>query len=135
MSVSAIRDKVAGAKDIKVEAFHSDAWDVDLEIRGMSGASRGQLMAGAYDENGAVDYTVFYPMLLIGTVCDPETHEPVFTEGDVAFLNSKSAEALEQIGTVAMRLSGLSKTDLAGAEKNSATGSASSTGSAKPSEE
>ena len=131
MSISDIRGKIAAAKDIKSEPFYSPAWDVNLEIRGMSGAARGQLMAGAYDEEGKVDYAVFYPMLIIATVCDPETHEPVFTAGDVEFLNGKSAEALEQVATVAMRLSGLSKGDITSAEKNSATGSASSTESVK----
>ena len=114
-----IRDKIASATDIKKQTVHSNAWDCDVEVRGMSGTARAAVMAAGYNEEGVVDYLAFYPAVLIATCYVPETDLPLFDAADRDMLNSKSATGLEELALPAMKLSGLSKDDLKSAEKNS----------------
>ena len=113
-----LRDKIASAQDIKKEIVHSVAWDCDVEVRGMSGGARADVMEAGYNDEGTVDYRAFYPAVLIATCYVPETDLPLFEAADRDLLNSKSATALEELALPAMRLSGLSKDDLKVAEKN-----------------
>lgn len=129
MTRQELRDKIAGAQDIKKEIVHSAAWDCDIEVRGMSGTARAEVMEAGYNEDGRVDYKAFYPVLLIATCYVPgetnaagqytPTNVALFEAGDRDLINSKSAEALEELAQPAMRLSGLSKDDLKRAEKDS----------------
>lgn len=138
MTRQELRDKIARAQDIKKEIVHSDAWDCDVEVRGMSGTARADVMAAAYDEDGNVDYKAFYPVVLIASCFVPGTTDEVgqYTPTDIALfdaadrdlLNAKSAAALEELALPAMRLSGLSKDDLARAEKKSAATPSSASG-------
>lgn len=114
-----LRDKIASAQDIKKEIVHSVAWDCDIEVRGMSGTARADVMEAGYTDAGDVDYRAFYPALLIATCYVPETDLPLFEAADRDLLNSKSSAALEELAMPAMRLSGLTKDDLARAEKGS----------------
>ncbi len=123
-----LRDKIASAQDIKKEIVHSNAWDCDVEVRGMSGAARAAVMEAGYSDD-KVDYLAFYPAVLIATCYVPETDTPLFDAGDRDMLNSKSATALEELALPAMKLSGLSKDDLKVAEKNSAPAPISAPGS------
>jgi hypothetical protein len=129
MSRSALRDQIFNAQDIKKEIVHSTAWDCDVEVRGMSGTARASVMAVGYDDEGRVDYAAFYPAVIIATAYVPGTEEALFDAADRDLLNTKSASALEELALPAMKLSGLSKDDLKGAEKNSVPAPISESGS------
>ena len=101
-----LREKILAAKDIRSERVHVPEWGVEVEVRSMTGAQRARVLQGA-TVDGEVDLERLYPILLIETVYDPETGEPVFDAADRDALNAKNSGALERIAKVAMRLSGI----------------------------
>lgn len=105
----ALRDKIFEARDIPTEAVEVPEWGVTVEVRGMTGADRSRLMDMAITESGDVDVKVIYPEIVISTAYDPETGERVFTDDDADALQSKSAQAIDRIAEVGMRLSGFAK--------------------------
>jgi hypothetical protein len=119
MDRNALRAHIFNSLDIQKQLVHAKTWGCDVEVRGMNGTARAAVMR-SYDENGRVDYGLFYPAILIATCYVPGTEERLFDEVDRDLLNTKSAAGLEELALPAMQLSGLSKQDLASAEKNSA---------------
>lgn len=101
-----LRERILSAQDIQSERVHVPEWDVEVEVRSMTGAQRARVLQGA-TVDGEVDLERLYPILLIETVYDPETGEPVFEAADRDALNAKNSGALERIAKVAMRLSGI----------------------------
>jgi hypothetical protein len=125
-----LREKILGASDIRREQVHVPEWEVEVEVRGLTGAQRARLMKNSVDAKGAVDFERMYPELLIASTFEPETGEPLFTAADRDALSAKSGAALERIAQAAMRLSGLNPGAAENAEKNSeATPSDASTSS------
>lgn len=128
--MSKIREQILAARDIRSETVAVPEWGVTVEVRGLTGTQRARLMKNGFDARGAVDFERLYPELIIASVFDPETGEPVFGDADREALNAKSGAALEQVAQAAMRISGLSPDSGAQAEKNSsATPSDASTSS------
>lgn len=113
--MSSLRDKILAAPDIQSEAVFIPAWDVTVEVRGMTGQQRGAFLQQVMTKTGQMDFQKMYPLLLVLTVFDPETNEPVFKMGDMDALGGKSGAALELVAQVSMRLSGLNPEQ---AEKN-----------------
>jgi hypothetical protein len=114
-----LRDKIFAAKDIKEEKVLVPEWDTELLIKGLNGKDRSDLLAACIDmKTGSMDLEKLYPMLIIATAYDPETGEKVFEATDRDQINTKSGGALEKVGQVAMKLSGLNKDDLENAKKN-----------------
>lgn len=101
-----LRERILSAQDIQSERVYVPEWDVEVEVRSMTGAQRARVLQGA-TVDGEVDLERLYPILLIETVYDPETGEPVFEAADRDALNGKNSGALERIAKVAMRLSGI----------------------------
>lgn len=101
-----LRERILSAQDIRSERVYVPEWDVEVEVRSMTGAQRARVLQGA-TVDGEVDLERLYPILLIETVYDPETGGPVFNPADRDALNSKNSGALERIAKVAMRLSGI----------------------------
>lgn len=104
--MSDLRERILAADDIASERVHVDAWGVDVEVRGMSGRARAEVMQKSL-EGGALNLARAYPLLVIGCTFDPETGERVFSESDFEAVSEKAGGALEQIAMVAARLSGL----------------------------
>jgi hypothetical protein len=135
--MSALRDKILNAKDIKSEVVHVDEWDADVEIRGLSGAERASLVDkatvketdGEGKHTSRVDQSALYPLLIIATAYEPGG-EKLFTDGDRDAINGKSAGALEKVAAVSMRLSGMG--DQTVIAKNSATTLSADSASASP---
>ena len=119
MNRKELRDQIFNSDDIKKELVHSAVWNCDVEVRGMSGTAHAAVIK-CYDDAGKVDYALFYPAVIIATCYVPGTEEALFEDADRDLLNTKSASGLEELALPAMKLSGMSKADLAGAEKNSA---------------
>lgn len=86
----------------------------------MTGRERAQAMKEYVGEDGSVDAERLYPALIVATVYDPETNEPVFKPEDADTLNLKNSAALEKLATVSIRLSGMGQkaVDEAGKESS-----------------
>lgn len=124
---SLLRDKILAAPDIRTERVSVPDWGVEFDVRGMTGTERARVIAASTvheeDDNGKAvtrqDQAILYPLLLIATVIDPSTGEPVFGPNDRDALNEKSAGVLEQVGLVACRLSGITQDEVKAIRKNS----------------
>jgi hypothetical protein len=103
-----LRDRIFAADDIGKEEIHVPQWDVNLELRTMTAAERSKMLGSAADDDGNMNFDELYPRILIATVFDPESGEPVFSAEDVASLQNKSAAAVEFVAQKSMALSGLS---------------------------
>lgn len=109
--MSDLRSQILNADDSQVETVTVPEWaGVTLEMRGLTGKERARYMEEAFDvSTGTANFERIYPALIIASAHDPETGDLVFEPADRDILNSKSAAALERIGKVAARLSGLDK--------------------------
>lgn len=113
-----IREKILSSKDIKEEIIEIEEWDATVLIRGLNGAKRARLLQNNIDKQGAINFERMYPELLILTVHDPETKEPVFQPEDRDVLNTKNGGVIEKLVQVAMTLSGLDAQAVENAVKN-----------------
>ncbi len=115
---SELRQQILDYDDLESEMVEVPQWGgVKLLVKGMNGRARARFLKASAN-NGQVDFERFYPELLIATVHDPESEEPVFATADRDALNNKSGSALDQLASVAMRLSGLSDNSVKEAEKD-----------------
>ena len=104
-----IRDKIIAADDIGTEVVHVPSWDVDVQVRGLSLGQRNDALSASREEDGNLNLSKYYALIIIATVSDPETGEQVFTEADVPMLLSKSSEPADLLAKKALALSGLSE--------------------------
>lgn len=106
----ALRDKIFEAQDIESELVEVPEWGVTIDVRGMTGGDRSRLMSKALDpDTGNINVEVIYPELVIASSYDPEDGGRVFTDGDTAAIQEKSAAAIDRVAKVALRLSGLAE--------------------------
>lgn len=100
-----LRDQILNSNDIPKELVKVKEWGISIEVRGMTGAERTRILDLAQDEKG-MNLQMVYPEIVISTAFDAETGEKIFSPEDRAALLSKSANALDSLATVGMRLSG-----------------------------
>lgn len=100
-----LRDQILNSNDIPKELVKVKEWNTEIEVRGMTGAERTRILDLAQDEKG-MNLQMVYPEIVISTAFDPVTGEKIFTPEDRTALLSKSANALDSLATVGMRLSG-----------------------------
>src|SRR5688572_30605853 len=129
-----LRDKILNINDIKRERLTVEEWGVELEVRSMIGTQRARLLNaitekpnGNGEGNGKIDGSKMQAMVIIETVYDPETGNKVFEEADRDAIMGKNASALDKVGKVALRLSGM-----AGDEEKNASGANGSSTTASP---
>ncbi len=122
-----IRDQILTAQDIPSESVDVPEWGVKVEVRGMTGAERTRIMDKAVGQTGDVNLQFVYPEIVIATSFDPESGEQIFSPSDRDALLAKSANALDRLASVGMRLSGFTQesADVAGKD-SSATATADS---------
>lgn len=122
-----IRDQILAAQDIPSESVDVPEWGVKVEVRGMTGAERTRIMDKAVGQTGDVNLQFVYPEIVIATSFDPESGEQIFSPSDRDALLAKSANALDRLASVGMRLSGFTQesADVAGKD-SSATATADS---------
>jgi hypothetical protein len=101
------RAKIFAARDLKTETLTIPEWDVDLEVRGISAAARQGLYDNSKNDDGSVDENKVTLGLIVAAVHDPETGKPLFTVADRDALAEKSADIIDRIAAVALRLSGM----------------------------
>lgn len=105
--MSNLRDQIAGANDITIIDEYVPEWNVNLQIRSMTAAERGECIASATNpKTGAAEPSKLYSRVLIASVYDPETGEPAFTSEDEAMLGGKNGSVVERIAGKSMELSG-----------------------------
>jgi hypothetical protein len=108
-SKGSLRDRIKEAQDDRREMVEVEEWGVTVEVRSMTGKERAQTLQRYLTEDNEIDWEALYPELVIASTFDPDTGERVFSPDDGDWLNEKNAGALEHIGQVAMRLSGLDR--------------------------
>ena len=100
-----LRDQILNSNDIPKELVKVKEWNVEVEVRGMTGAERTRILDLAQGDGG-MNLQMVYPEIVISTAFDAETGEKIFAPEDRTALLSKSANALDVLATVGMRLSG-----------------------------
>ena len=100
-----LRDQILNSNDIPRKLVKVKEWNVEIEVRGMTGAERTRILDLAQSEAG-MNLQMVYPEIVISTAFDAETGEKIFNPEDRTALLSKSANALDALATVGMRLSG-----------------------------
>jgi len=120
---------ILGVEDLKHEDVPVPAWGGTIRLRTMTGAERDEFRAAAAAGEGGVPMGKFSAILLAATAVD-ESGARMFTLDDVEALGEKSAEALDTVVAVAMRLNGLGGAAVSDAEKNSASTQSDDSGSA-----
>jgi len=123
---------ILGVEDLKHEDVPVPAWGGAIRVRTMTGAERDEFRAAAAAGEGGVPMGKFSAILLAATAVD-ESGARMFTLDDVEALGEKSAEALDTVVAVAMRLNGLGGAAVSDAGKNSASTQSDDSGSASPS--
>jgi hypothetical protein len=116
-----LRDRIIAVDDLQREIVKIDQWNLEVEVRGMSGAARAAIVQDAADNNGSVNFQKMLPEIVSQCVYDPETGEQVFGPNDKDLIMSKSGAALEKISSVAMRLSGFGENAVDEAGKGSSS--------------
>ena len=116
--MSDLSAKIFAIEDIESELVHVDVWGVDVLVKSMTARDRQKMISNTVDQDGRMDIGQVLPEMVIGCTYDPETGERVFQERDRDALLAKSAAAIEQISTVAMRLSGLTPDAVAAVGKD-----------------
>lgn len=114
-----IRDSIFAAADITEETVDVPEWGVTVKVRAMDGAARATFIAQSAGPDGRIDPVKGYPSLLIATLRDPETDEPVFTAPDRDALMAKNGAVIDRVADVALRLCGLLPGAAEDAAKNS----------------
>lgn len=100
-----MRERIKAVDDIKREVVHVKEWDMDVEVRAISGAD----VALVYGDADRPDDT-FRANMIIATCYDPADGTKIFedTDEDRDIINGKSAFATGALVNAAMRLNGLS---------------------------
>lgn len=116
-----LRDRILASHDQTSELLKIDAWGVEVEVRSMSGAARSAIIQAGAVQGQLPDMSKFTSDIVVMCTFDPETGEQVFTKEDADLIMEKNGAALEEIVSVAMRLSGFSKDAIDNAGKASSS--------------
>lgn len=103
-----LRDQILQANDIQKELVEVPEWGVTVEVRGMSGADRARIF-DTVSKDGDVKAGELYVETVMATTFDPETGARLFDESDRTALMEKSAQAIDRLSEVGLRLSGMTK--------------------------
>jgi hypothetical protein len=110
------RDDILAADDRPVEEVEVPEWGGWVLVRGMTGKQRDEYFASQAKQHGkkvVQDIAQATAKIVARCIVDPEDHtRRMFTDRDVALLGERSSAALERVGSVAARLSGLSEEDM-----------------------
>jgi len=117
--MSNLSNIIFAADDIESELVEVKQWGVTVLVKSLTARDRAKMIGGAVQNNGAFQLEEVLPDLVIASCYDPETGERVFLESDRDALMAKSAAPIEQIATVAMRLSGMDEEAVDDAGKDS----------------
>lgn len=101
--------KIFAADDIAEESVTIPEWDVTVLVKSLTAKARAQMISEALNNNGVFNFENVLPDMVILCTFDPESGERVFGDNDRDALMTKAASPIENIASVAMRLSGMTE--------------------------
>lgn len=107
-----LKDTILAANDIPSETVDIPEWGVKVQCRGLDVSTYTGLQRAARTDvtpggDAQVDMRLFYCLLVVGGVYDPDTGAPVFTEADIPALGEKAMHPIDRLTKVINRLSGM----------------------------
>ena len=104
-----LRDRIRAADDTEAELVTIPEWDaVELRVVSMSAGQRATVFEALQKNDGNIPLTLFWETALLHCVQDPATMAPVFEPSDKSWLmEEKSAEVIQRICDVCLRISGM----------------------------
>jgi hypothetical protein len=105
--MSSLSDQIFAVDDIESELLEVKVWGVTVLVKSMTAKDRARMIGNSTTVTGQFNLEQVLPDLVIHCTYDPETGERVFLESDREALMAKSASAIEEIASVALRLSGM----------------------------
>jgi hypothetical protein len=117
--MSSLSAQIFAVDDIESELVEVKVWGVTVLVKSMTARDRAKMVGNAANASGVFNLEEVLPDLVIHCTFDPESGEQVFRPTDRDALLAKSAAAIEQIATVAMRLSGMDEDAVDEAGKDS----------------
>ena len=116
------RNTILQATTLPYEDVEVAEWGGTVRVRGMTGRERDALEQLVVGPDGKRKSIENFRGRVVATCAVDDSGMRLFTDADAKLLGNNSAAALERVFTVALRLSGLSATDVADLEKNSEDG-------------
>lgn len=113
---------ILAVDDRPTEEVEVKEWGGSVLVRGMDGRGRDAYFQSMAEQRGGQVVQNIYnasAKLCARCIVDPDTLEPLFDEAEAELLGRKSASALERVGQVAARLSGLTEEDMESLKKDS----------------
>lgn len=102
-----LRSSILAIDDIPTEIVVVPEWNnARIEVRGMTGGDRAQMMAAAVEDDG-IDWSSMYADIIVKTCYDPATGARIFTDADKGAINGKSGKVVDRLAQVGMALSGM----------------------------
>ena len=114
------KEEILKASDLRFEELEVKEWGGSVRIRTMTGSERDDFESAVLEvkgENIKTNTQNFRAHLLARTLCDAD-NKLLFKPADVNSLGGKAAGVLDKLVTVAVRLNGLSKTEVDELVKN-----------------
>lgn len=107
---------ILGAEDLPTEDVDVPQWGGTVRVRGMNGTDRDKFEAAFVDKNGKRSndkgFDHFRARLVANCLVDGDGKRMFRSDAEVRRLGEKSAEALQVVCDVAMRLSGMTEEDV-----------------------
>jgi hypothetical protein len=128
------RDAILKADDLPVEEVKGPEWGGAVLVRGLSGKDRDEFQASTMviRDGKAYPDAANVTAKLVARCIVGEDGLPLFSQRDVHALGEKSAAALERVGEVASRLSGMTEDAVAEMLGNSAAAPGGDSASTSP---
>src|SRR5205814_7327222 len=106
----ALRKKILGDRTLRAEVVYIKSLDASLEVVALRGGEVFDLRANALNEEGTnVENKKLWPALVIAAYRDPETHTPLFAEGDRDPILNLEYAVLEEMTGHVFRLCSIEK--------------------------
>lgn len=108
-----IRDRIAKTAPYTYKLVSVEEWDnVIVEIRSLNLGERNAMLSKIHEAGGeGADITTIYPEMVLRCSFDPASGDKVFTDDDLAFINSRPANLVDKLAIPAMELSGMRDTE------------------------
>jgi hypothetical protein len=110
--VSDLRAAALNADDIDIETVIVPEWGGNTYgVKAMTLEEQRRFIRSVMGADGTVDRDRYAVQLLLASIVDPDTGEPVFEAADAEALAKKSGKATNRLLTVANKQAGLGDTD------------------------
>lgn len=111
------KESILAANDLTTETVNVPEWQGEIKIRSWTGAEREQFEKSVNVIDGKVKSSDVLSRIAVLSICDDDGKR-IFTDADIPALSKKSAAALERIADKAVKLNGLTESDIEELAKN-----------------